>query len=456
MLRIWAILLFGSLLTPSQGLDGAAQVCARVNPNVLGKIIDDLFHRDDILRSVLGLVLAGNGGPLNLGNLLGTGITRLEIKKLTLPKVSLKLLPEVGVQLNIYTEVLIKGKDLLGKVLDLQVEVNITARARLAQHGKDAPKLTVEHCTTQLVNVRILHNVLQLDPDVLNKAPGNLFDGVLCPLIDSVLNATNSLLSTVNSVVPLGVVGNLQYTLASFSVVSDAAIKLDLNAIVEDLLGYKVDDPACSAAIVSLPSVVASSSQVGLSVCLLSSVLKLLLAPGNLSTDIAAQKLPSDIPLTASVLRALIPEVSKLLLESQQPLLKIRALETPAVSVKNGSVTVWLPASIEVSPLDFPEQSLFVLNADIVLRVQPTISDNKLHVSVSLERVCLRLASSLISHFNVAHLEPLISDILNAAYVPLINDALGVEIPLPNLLNLNWENGLVKVINNALLVNALA
>ncbi|XP_032618314.1 BPI fold-containing family B member 3-like [Chelonoidis abingdonii] len=455
MLKIWAILLFGSLLTPSQGLDGAAQVLARVNPNVLGKIIDDLLHRDDILRSVLGLVSAGNGGLLNLGNLLGTGVTGLEIKKLTLPKVSLKLLPEVGVQLTVNTGVLIEGKDLLGKVLGLHVDVNITARARLAQHGKDAPELTVEHCTTQLVNVRILH-VLRLGSPVLNKAPGNLFDGVLCPLIDSVLDATNHLLSTVNSVVRLGVVGSLQYTSANVPVVSDAAIKLDLNAVVEDLLGNKVNDPACSAATVSLPSVVASSSQVGLSVCLLSSVLKLLLASENLSTDIAAQELPSDIPLTASVLRALIPEVSKLLLESQQPLLKIRVLETPAVLVKDGSVTVRLPASIEVSPSDLPQQSLFVLNADIGLRVQPTISDNKLRISVSLERVGLRLASSLISNFNVAHLEPLISDILNAAYVPLINGALAVEIPLPNLFNLNWENGLVKVINNALLVNALA
>ncbi|XP_024071211.1 BPI fold-containing family B member 3-like [Terrapene carolina triunguis] len=455
MLKVWAILLFGSLLTPSQGLDGATQVLSSVNANGLGKIIDNVLHRGDILNSVLGTVSAGDGGLLNLGNLLGTDLTKLEIKKLTLPKVSLKLLPGVGVQLNVNTQVLIEGKSLLAKVLNLQVDVNIIARARLAQDDMGAPKLIVEDCKTQLVNVRLL-NALPLRPAVLNKALGNLFPGVLCPLIDTVLNAVNPLLSTVNSVVPLGVVGKLQYILASLPVVSDAEIKLDLNAVVEDLLGHRVDDPTCSAATVSLPSVVASPSQLGLSVCLLSSVLKLLLAPGKLSTDIAAQTLPSDTPLTASALRALIPEVSELLPESQQLLLKIRVLETPAVSVQNGKVMVRLPASIEVSPSASPQRSLFVLDADIVLSVQPTISDNKLRISVALERVGLRLASSLISNFNVALLEPLISDILNAAYVPFINGALAVGIPLPNLLNLKWENGLVKVINNALSVNALA
>ncbi|KAG6938459.1 BPI fold containing family B, member 3, partial [Chelydra serpentina] len=122
-------------------------------------------------------------------------------------------------------------------------------------------------------NIRIL-NVLR--PTLLKNTLGNLFPGVLCPLIDTVLNTVNSLLSTVNSVAPLGVVGNLQYTLASLPVVSNAAIKLDLNAVVEDLLGNRVDDPTCSAAAISLPLVVGSSSQLGLSVCLLSPVLKLL------------------------------------------------------------------------------------------------------------------------------------------------------------------------------------
>ncbi|CAM5095196.1 unnamed protein product [Natator depressus] len=449
MLKVWAILLFSGLLTPSQGLDGTVQVLSSVDVNGLEKVIADVLHRGDILNSVQGTMSAAAGGLLNLG----IGLTGLEIKKLTLPKVSLKLLPGVGVQMNVYTQVLIEGKGLLGKVLSLQVDVNITARARLAQDDMGAPKLIVEDCKTQLVNVRILHNV---HPTVLKDALGNLFPGVLCPLIDTVLNAVNPLLSTVNSVVPLGVVGNLQYTLASLPVVSDAAIKLDLNAVVKDLLGNKVDDPTCSAATVSLPSEVDSSSQLGLSLCLLSSVLKLLLAPGKLSTDIAGQTLPTDIPLTASALHTLVPEVSELLPESQQPLLKVRVLERPAVSEQNGNVTVRLPASIEVSPSDSPQQPLFVLNADIVLSVQPTISDNKLRFSVTLERVGFRLASSLISDFNVALLEPLISDILSAAYVPLINDALKVGIPLPNLLNLNWENGLVKVMNNVLLVNALA
>ncbi|XP_067410637.1 BPI fold-containing family B member 3-like [Emydura macquarii macquarii] len=435
MLKVWAVLLFCGLLAPSQGLDVGATVINSVTANGLEKTIGDLLSGGDILQSVLGAVSGGNGGLLNLGNLLGPGLLGLEIKNLTLPKVSLKLLPGVGVQLNVNTKVSVDGKGLLGRVLRLQAEENIAARARLLQDNVGVPKLTVEDCKIQLLNIRIPLKWL-------------------CPLIDTVLNTVNTQLGTVNSVVPLGVLGNLQYTLSSLPVVSDGSIKLDLNAVVKDPLGNIISDPTCSAAPISLP-LVGSSSQLALPACLLTSVLKLLLVPEKLNTDITGQMLPANILQVTSALRSIIPQVSDLLPASQQPLLKIKVLDTPVVSLQNGAVTARLPASIDVSLSDSPQKSLFVLDADTVLNAQPTIADNKLRLSSTLESVNLSLASSQIGPVNVTGLEPLMSNLLGAAYVPPINAALDVGIPLPNPLNLNLENSLVKTIDNTLVINAL-
>uniref|UniRef100_K7FIE5 BPI fold-containing family B member 3 n=1 Tax=Pelodiscus sinensis TaxID=13735 RepID=K7FIE5_PELSI len=291
---------------------------------------------------------------------------------------------------------------------------------------------------------------------MLNNAIKRVLPRLLCPVTDTVLNAVNSLLRTVNSEAPLGAVGNLQYVLSKVPVVSKAAIGLDLNAVVKDLLGNPVEDPACSAASVSLPPVVGAAGQLGLSVCLLGSVLNLLQVPGKLDAAVDGQLLAADSPLTTSALSALIPEVSGLLSGSQQPLLKVRVLDTPQVSVENGKVMVHLPASVEVFPSNSSQQSLFVLNTDVVLSAQPTVSDNTLHLSLALERVNLTLASSLIGDFNAPLLEPLISDILRAVYVPHINAALEMGIPLPDLLNLKWENGLVGTTQNSLVVKAQA
>ncbi|XP_075756883.1 BPI fold-containing family B member 3 [Pelodiscus sinensis] len=452
MVKVWAVALMCGLLAPSHAQNATVQVSSSVSAAGLGSAVVDLLQDGDVIQRVLETV---SGGLQNLGN-VGAGLAGLDIKNLTLPKVSLQLLPGVGVQLNVYTKVLTEGKGLLGRILSLQVEGNISAKARLVQDDTGAPKFVVEDCKTQLVNVRILLNALQLRPAMLNNAIKRVLPRLLCPVTDTVLNAVNSLLRTVNSEAPLGAVGNLQYVLSKVPVVSKAAIGLDLNAVVKDLLGNPVEDPACSAASVSLPPVVGAAGQLGLSVCLLGSVLNLLQVPGKLDAAVDGQLLAADSPLTTSALSALIPEVSGLLSGSQQPLLKVRVLDTPQVLVENGKVMVHLPASVEVFPSNSSQQSLFVLNTDVVLSAQPTVSDNTLHLSLALERVNLTLASSLIGDFNAPLLEPLISDILRAVYVPHINAALEMGIPLPDLLNLKWENGLVGTTQNSLVVKAQA
>lgn len=101
--------------------------------------------------------------------------------ELTLPTVSLRLLPGIGFHLNLYTRVALNGRrwvwlcptalqawlpgggglscsatphSLLG-LLDIAVEVNITSRVRLTMDGTGYPRLVVEKCNTLLGGMKV-------------------------------------------------------------------------------------------------------------------------------------------------------------------------------------------------------------------------------------------------------------------------------------------------------------
>lgn len=124
--------------------------------------------------------------------------------ELTLPRVSLQLLPGIGVHLNLYTRVALNAKRYVGLVLvavppvpsdpveappqgvslgghaapvcweaavplkvapfplhsllgllDIAVEVNITSRVRLTMDGTGYPKLVTERCDTLLGGIKV-------------------------------------------------------------------------------------------------------------------------------------------------------------------------------------------------------------------------------------------------------------------------------------------------------------
>ncbi|ETE61737.1 hypothetical protein L345_12510, partial [Ophiophagus hannah] len=104
---------------------------------------------------LLGGVLGGPNGGL-LGGVLGhEGLLGLKLVDIILPKVTLKLFP-VGLGLNIYTKIALKGNTILGGPLTLLVEVNITANGRLVLDKMGNPKLLLDNCRTNLGGIRIL------------------------------------------------------------------------------------------------------------------------------------------------------------------------------------------------------------------------------------------------------------------------------------------------------------
>ncbi|NXV82736.1 BPIB4 protein, partial [Atlantisia rogersi] len=469
MVPILGFALLYALLTPS--LSQTKDVVLRVNNGVIS---DGLLGTAGILGGPGGLLgrggLLGNGGLLGGGGLLGIlgeggllstvqGITGLRIVELTLPRVSLRLLPGIGVNLNLYTRVALNAKSLLG-LLDIAVEVNITARVRLTMDGTGYPKLVTERCNTLLggVKVRLLRGLLPIVDNLLASVLNRLLPNLLCPVVDIALGLVNDQLGLVNSLVPLGLLGSIQYTVSSLPLVTGQFLELDLNTVVGRVAGGLVDYPLGKPEAVPTPARVpvpplppmadTSSSQLGLSVNFLSSVLCILQKEGALDLNISTGMFPELPPLTTSTLGALVPAVFRAYPESHQLLLEIAVPEEPLVTLKKDKGVIHLTAVAEVMVIhpDDTQESLCLLNIDASLLAQFSVVDNKLKISVSLEKTNLSLVSSSIGGFDVSRLEMLVDQIFDVAFLPAMNSVLGAGVPLPRLLNIDFTNADVEVI----------
>ncbi|NXX14850.1 BPIB4 protein, partial [Podargus strigoides] len=463
------IALLLALLSPSRSQPKDAVL--RLNKGVLS---DGLLGTAGILSGPGGLLgrggLLGNGGllggdgllrVLGEGGLVSTvqGLTGLKVVDLTLPRVSLRLLPGIGLHLNLYTRVALNAKCLLG-LLDIAAEVNITAKVRLTMDGTGYPKLVTESCDTLLggIKIRLLKGMLPIVDNLLASVLNRLLPALLCPVVDVTLGLVNDQLGLVNSLVPLGLLGSVQYTVSSLPLVTGQFLEVDLNTIVGRVAGGLVDDPLGKPeAVPTLPRVPmpplppmadTSSSQLGLSVNFLSSVLWVLQKEGALDLDISSGMFPELPPLTTSTLGALVPAVFRAYPKPCKLLLRIAVPEAPVVTLKRNKGVIQLMATTEVMVIHpgNVQKFLCLLNTDTSLVAQFSVEDNKLKISVRLEKVELSLLSSSVGGFDVSLLETFVARIFEVAFLPALNGVLGVGVPLPRLLNIDFTNADIDII----------
>ncbi|XP_011376662.1 BPI fold-containing family B member 3 [Pteropus vampyrus] len=390
MLGVWSLLLLWSLATPCQGLLETVGTLARIDKDELGKAIQNSLVGGPILQNVLGTVTAVNQGLLGSGGLLGGGgllsyggvfgvveeLSGLKIEELTLPTVSLHVLPALGP-----------------------------------------------------------------------------LDYILCPVVDSVLGVANELLGAVLSLVPLGTLGSVEFTLATLPLISNQYIELDINPIVKSVAGDIIDFPKPPKPI-KVPPKEDHTSQVIVPLYLFNTVFGLLQTNGALDIDITPELVPSNVPLTTKDLAALVPEALGKLPPDQQLLLSLRVKEAPTVMLQNKKAIVSIPANIHVlsyRPAGTPE-ALFELNGVMTLNAQLAPSATKLHLSLSLERLSVKLASSFAHAFDASRLEEWLNDVVRVAYVPKLNVDLDGGIPLPKVLNVNFANAVLDIIENAVVL----
>ncbi|XP_063819660.1 BPI fold-containing family B member 4 [Pseudophryne corroboree] len=450
--------LLGGILGGSGGgglLGGGGNAPDNAGPHINGGILGN--------GGLLGGLLGGGGllGILGNGGILSTvqGITGLRIIDLTLPRISLHLLPGIGVHLNLYTKVGINGNSLLG-FLDILVEVNITARARLTQESSGVPRLVIEDCQALLggINIRLLRGLLSgiLDGLVSNLLR-NILPGVLCPVVNVVLDLTNGLLLTVNSMVPLGLIGSIQYTVSSLPIVTGQFIELDLNTVVSQLGGGLIDYPLGNTEQISLPPMKdVSESQLGLSANFLGCVLTALQREGLMDLELANGDVPGIPPLTTTVMGAVIPKVAAMYKEERPLILKVSVPNAPVVKLQNkrATVTLLVKTEIVVSNADSSQTSLCVLGVDVHLGAMFSVFGDKLKISMSVDSTKVSIISSTVGRFEVSTLEGLVGNIINLAFLPAVNTVVGNGIPLPKLMDIDFNNADIDILDNLVVLNA--
>ncbi|XP_071067935.1 BPI fold-containing family B member 3 isoform X2 [Dasypus novemcinctus] len=471
MLGAWSLLLLWGLVTPCQGLLETVGTLARIDKDELGKAIQNSLVGGPILQNVLGSVTSVNQGILGSGGLLGgggllsyggvfgvvQGLSGLKIEEITLPRVSLKLLPGVGVQLDLHTKVGLHGSGPLGGLLQLAAEVNVSSRVALGMSPRGTPILILKSCNTLLGHISVLSGLLPAPLfGIVEQTLFTVLPGLLCPVVDTVLGVVNELLGAVLSLVPLGALGSVEFSLATLPLISNQYIELDINPIVKSVAGDVIDfpKPPKPPKPIKVPPKEDHTSQVTVPLYLFSTVFGLLQTNGALDIDITSDLVPNNVPLTTTDLAALVPEALGKLPPNQHLLLSLRVKEEPTVTLQKKKAMVSIPAAIHVKSYDpsgTPE-SLFQLNGVMTLNAQLAPSATKLHLSLSLERLSVKLASSFAHTFDASRLEEWLSDVIRVAYVPKLNEDLEVGIPLPKVLNVNFANAVLEIIENAVVL----
>uniref|UniRef100_A0A8C8YTK1 BPI fold containing family B member 4 n=1 Tax=Prolemur simus TaxID=1328070 RepID=A0A8C8YTK1_PROSS len=434
-----------------------------------------MLAADGILAGQGGLLggggLLGDGGLLGGGGVLGVlgeggilstvqGITGLRIVELTLPRVSVRLLPGVGVYLSLYTRVAINGKSLIG-FLDIAVEVNITAKVRLTMDRTGYPRLVIERCDTLLggIKVRLLRGLLpNLVDNLVNRVLANVLPDVLCPIVDVVLGLVNDQLGLVDSLIPLGILGSVQYTFSSLPLVTGEFLELDLNTLVGEAGGGLVDYPLGQPATSPRPKMPElppmgdnTNSQLAISTNFLGSVLTVLQKQRALDIDITDGMVslapPRAAPPTWPGAR---PQVFQQYPESRPLTIRIQVPNPPSVTLQKDKalVKVFATAEVMVSQPNDVETTICLIDVDTELLASFSVEADKLMIDQTP-----RLGSAFIPPLQVGLMEVLVGKIFDLAFMPAMNAVLGSGVPLPKILNIDFSNADVDVLEDLLVLS---
>ncbi|XP_075577459.1 BPI fold-containing family B member 3-like [Pelecanus crispus] len=357
----------------------------------------------------------------------------------TLPKISLRSLPGFGHQVGFNTQLLVENTSVPGRVLCTQVEADVV----LMVQDKWADLQNNKDCKIFAINIRTRPKVPLLDQP-LKQYLSDVLHEVGCDIVNARLNLASSPLGSRTPALPLGALGDLP----PFSIISGDAIQLDLNLLFRDAAGGAVASAQGRPLAATLLLARGQPPRLGLSPRALGALLGL--APGQaaFNLSITNSMVPDGVSLSTSALLPLIPQLTGVLPGSLPLELRVRAASKPLVAVRGGRATATLKASVDIfSPaLQSFQKPLFSLDTDIVLNITPLVSDGKLQLSLALDSINLTQAPLRLSPLSVSLLTGWLKRVLEAAYVPAINDALHVPVPLPNILNASLGNAKVDII----------
>uniref|UniRef100_A0A2K6AKU0 BPI fold containing family B member 6 n=1 Tax=Mandrillus leucophaeus TaxID=9568 RepID=A0A2K6AKU0_MANLE len=351
------------------------------------------------------------------------------------------------------------GMDIMNKVQSAMDESHILEKMA-AEAGKKQPGMKP---IKGITNLKVKD--VQLPIITLNFVPGvGIFQcvstgmtitGKMCPAIDAVLVYVNRKWTNLSDPMPVGQMGTIKYVLTSTPATTASYIQLDFSPVVQQQNGKPIKLADAGEALVFPKGHAEGSSQLLLPDTLLSAELALLQKSFHVNVqDTMIGELP---PQTTETLAGFIPEVSVAYPKSTPLTTQIKIKKPPKVTMKTGKSLLHFHGTLEMFAAwqrGKAPMSLFLLEVHFNLKVQYSVRENRLQMATSLDRLLsLSRKSSSIGNFNEKELTGFITDYLEEAYIPVVNDVLQVGLPLPDFLAMNYNLAELDVVENALMLD---
>ncbi|KYO24187.1 BPI fold containing family B, member 3 precursor isoform B [Alligator mississippiensis] len=457
MLKLLGIVLFCGLLTPVQGPDpGASFLVSR--GEIVNFVAETLVKNGLLLENLKAIKIPD---IVREGSLLSAllKITGLHIVDMQLPVVSLELLPSAECRVRVYSKLEIQGDYLFGAVpdpIDIFAAVNITVKLRIADYSSGTYQVVFEDCHFVLVSIDIslLSGLLPVSVNnLVSSTLRNTLPSLLCPVLYAVFNFVKTHAeSTMNMVLQVGAVGSIEYQLASLPLLFEQHTRLDLSTLVQPAEGGSVA-PAAGSAPAALPPLRGNVLNLGLTEAFLNTALPML-AQIQRQVFAFSPDVVSEAPQLTDAILALIPPGCSRCPVSTPLSIVITEAGAPVIALEANKATVKLPVRILVftNLADGTVLTVLALEADLALNADISVSDDHLLIEASLDSVALVLESSDVGIVHVSDLVRPMHNLLEEAYVPPLNEALRVGIPLPKLMNIDFTGAVVQSLEDLLVL----
>uniref|UniRef100_A0A8B9ZT32 Lipid-binding serum glycoprotein N-terminal domain-containing protein n=1 Tax=Anas zonorhyncha TaxID=75864 RepID=A0A8B9ZT32_9AVES len=339
-------------------------------------VLSDAVIQNGLLQKHLqGLVLPnimGDGGLLNSP----TSITGLHLVRVRLPKLSVALLPGIGVQLAIAARLDLSGNCLVGllsELIDISVDVTITANIKCTNFELGAVQVVIDDCFCILGAVKIKLLSGWLSPELSHSC----FLLQLCPVIDIIVNLVNiQFLGTLNGMFPVELW--LPCVLCHLTLVPSP------QGAVQQVGGSIIPHDSSASA---LPPLLDRLLVLGLRQSFLNAILSLLIQVQPQTFTCTPEAFSGAKQLQDAVLTLFPSGCSSCSMNS--PLsIRIELFGKPLILLENNKATVELSVMIQVfiKRLDGSILNLLLLKADLGLNVHVSISGSSLVLALSLGR----------------------------------------------------------------------
>ncbi|KAL9854181.1 LOW QUALITY PROTEIN: BPI fold-containing family C protein [Geothlypis trichas] len=398
-----------------------------------------------------------------LGN-VKYNISRIHVTAVELPSASISL-PGSGIKLvignasltigmnwNIRTWIKDSGR---GTVHISKVFVTAILSTHLDNAGPTAIALTSCRTTPGDVDIKLngktgfLHNffIKYLKKPIHRNLVTNS-----CPNIRAGIQLIDGYLRSLNAVMQIDDLAEVDYSLSGLPAVFQQFIDLDLKGVVFPA-GNHTDSPYMAASF-TIPDQSESMLYLAFSEHFFQSSSFAYYTAGAFNMTIAEQTC-SYFNINTEIFSSIIPEVAKYSIAPYPVMLKLMSTEMPTISLQQDSFMVEIQGSVEVLAIlpDSTTQSLFTLNIAANTSISLNIFDQKLMGSLCLNRIQLSLDHSNVGSFEVLLLENFLSYILQTEVIPSANAKLSKGFPLPNLANVTSTRPHITIVQGYVLIS---